>query len=96
VHDLVDSELGVILASEVFTLNPGESLTNLDLGVPVSATLAVTTTNVATWTARFGELVQSDTDSAVVNVPPEPTALDEDEQPDAPDDFLYLPMITLR
>jgi hypothetical protein len=92
VHSLVDDKQGDLLDDVAFVLAPGASATNLDLGKVVTATLQVTTTNVATWTAgvaAVGELeaaqltvsAVSAVGAATVNVPPVPTALDPTDQP---------------
>jgi hypothetical protein len=52
-HDLEDSELGVLLDEFAFDLGPGASVNNVAAGLPVSATSAATTVNTATWTAYY-------------------------------------------
>ena len=68
-HDLVDSELGVILADFPFTLVPGASAF-----ITQSASITQTTVNTATWTASLppqvanGPVSASATDAATVTV----------------------------
>jgi len=68
VHDLVDDQLGILLNNFPHTLLPGTSFQ-----VTRTADVCVTTTNVATWTARTAITdtnPQSDPGSALVNVSP--------------------------
>jgi hypothetical protein len=68
-HDLVDSELGVILNDFPFTLVPGASAF-----ITQSATITQTTVNTATWTASLpptplnGPVTASATDVATVTI----------------------------
>ena len=62
-HDLVDSELGVILDGISFSLVPFASAF-----LTQSATLMQTTVNTATWTATDGITTAVDIDTATVNV----------------------------
>lgn len=68
-HDLEDSELGTILDGFSYALTPGASAF-----LTVTATINVTTTNTATWTAyNAGPSDEATaTDSATVNVTPVP------------------------
>jgi hypothetical protein len=71
-HDLVDSELGVILDALQYNLAAGASVNTVAAGLTVSATITQTTINTATWTAsapdlstQLGQNVSAeDTDSA--------------------------------
>ena len=62
-HDLVDSELGLILDDFSFSLVPFASAF-----VTQSATITQTTVNTATWTATDGISTAVDIDTATVNV----------------------------
>lgn len=64
-HDLVDSELGVILASYPYTLTPGASAF-----ITVATTVNTAVTNVATWTATLPawDVTVQDSDTARVEV----------------------------
>ncbi|MCS6843182.1 MAG: hypothetical protein NZ528_02495 [Caldilineales bacterium] len=64
-HDLVDSELGVILASYPYTLTPGASAF-----ITVATTVDTAVTNVATWTATLPDwdVTVQDSDTARVEV----------------------------
>jgi hypothetical protein len=66
-HTLVDSELGTILKDFPYTLP-----VHAQLSVLATATIEITTTNVATWTASTAEGpgLASSTDSATVNIVP--------------------------
>lgn len=77
-HDLVDSELGVIQSGFPYTLTPGASTFLTE-----STTIVTNTANVATWTAYNPgpSDVAAATDTASVMVIPEP------------DIMLYLPII---
>lgn len=64
-HTLADDQLGTLLAGRAYTLTPGATYTTI-----VTQTIAVTTTNVATWTAaalRFTP-VEPPTATAVATV----------------------------
>ena len=65
-HTLVDDKLGVLLDNVVINLQPGASTF-----ITAPATIQITTTNVATWTARppLGPPVTMTT-TAIVRVPP--------------------------
>ena len=105
VHSLVDDKLGEILNNRAATLAPGASLSTIDLGVVVTTTLDLTTTNVATWTATLALPVSAAAthvqgvsvtamSAAKVNVKPEaPTALDPTDQPFPPGHDIFLPVI---
>jgi hypothetical protein len=54
-HTLEDDHLGRLLDDASFALNPGDTYT-----VMVTATLAISTTNVATWTASAGAIRPAD------------------------------------
>ncbi|MFZ2488491.1 MAG: ExeM/NucH family extracellular endonuclease, partial [Anaerolineae bacterium] len=73
-HDLVDDQLGSIFASLPYTLTPGSSVSTVDAGLEISATLDATTANTALWTAyNVGPIdVITATASATVYVPLEP------------------------
>ena len=63
VHDLVDSELGTLLAAFPYSLGPGASYF-----VTQSATLTETTANTATWTAGLAGIASATADGeATVN-----------------------------
>ncbi|MDV7399007.1 hypothetical protein RZS08_46795, partial [Arthrospira platensis SPKY1] len=51
VHDLVDDQLGPVFSGLNVAVAPGNSVDTVSLGYTVSAVIAATTTNVATWTA---------------------------------------------
>lgn len=51
VHDLVDSELGVLLDGLNYALGPGDSVDTVAAGLEFSATITQPTVNTATWTA---------------------------------------------
>ena len=53
-HDLVDSLNGVIFRDLAFDLAPGASIDTVAAGLTISADLAATTTNVATWDGFVG------------------------------------------
>ncbi|MCB0105876.1 MAG: hypothetical protein KDE53_08200, partial [Caldilineaceae bacterium] len=55
-HSLTDDQLGEIFAARAFTLAPGQSISNIELGVPATATINAETTNVATWIAQTADL----------------------------------------
>ena len=55
-HSLSDDRLGEIFANRAFTLAPGQSISNIELGVPATATINAETTNVATWTAQTADM----------------------------------------
>jgi len=64
-HDLVDSELGILLDDFVFTLNPGGSTELISPPVTINSTV----TNTATWTAfNVGAESASDDAQATVTV----------------------------
>ncbi|MDV7390120.1 hypothetical protein RZS08_02150, partial [Arthrospira platensis SPKY1] len=73
-HDLEDDELGEIFAGLVYALTPGSSVDTVAAGLTISATINMTTTNTATWTAyNTGPTdVVTATASATVNVTPLP------------------------
>ncbi|MBX3059499.1 MAG: proprotein convertase P-domain-containing protein [Anaerolineae bacterium] len=73
-HDLVDDELGAIFTGLNYALTPGSSVNTVAAGLTISATINVTTTNTATWTAyNAGPSDEATaTDSATVNVTPVP------------------------
>jgi hypothetical protein len=51
-HNLVDSELGVLLTAFPLPLGPGQAISSADIGgLTFSQTLTATTVNTATWTA---------------------------------------------
>lgn len=50
-HSLNDSLLGNVIPNLPYTLNPGESFTNVDLNILVSNTVNTDTVNSTTWTA---------------------------------------------
>ena len=52
VHSLVDDQLGTIFNGVSFTLSPGATVTNIDLGKPATAEITTATTNTATWKAK--------------------------------------------
>lgn len=52
VHDLTDDKLGTILSTVSTNVAPGASTNTVTLGKTASATIDVTTTNTATWTAH--------------------------------------------
>jgi hypothetical protein len=63
-HDLVDSQLGVLLEDYIYELLPGASTSIL-----ATATILTDTVNNATWTAYVGEggpLVEASDSAAVV------------------------------
>jgi hypothetical protein len=64
-HDLVDSELGVLLSGFSFDLVPGATTF-----ITETANITVTTVNSATWTAGDGIETVFDSDFATVNVEP--------------------------
>jgi subtilisin-like proprotein convertase family protein len=67
-HDLVDDQLGMLLDDFPFDLAPGASVSTVDAGAVISATLNDTTMNTATWTA-FGDSLSAEASaSATVNV----------------------------
>lgn len=74
-HDLVDDELGPIFTGLNYALTPGSSVNTVAAGLTISATINVTTTNTATWTAYNAgpSQVATATASATVNVPAVPT-----------------------
>ena len=55
VHSLVDDQLGDLLREIDYPLAAGARVSTVDLGLTITATLDVTTTNVATWTALVDE-----------------------------------------
>ncbi|MEZ4712473.1 MAG: choice-of-anchor D domain-containing protein [Caldilineaceae bacterium] len=55
-HSLTDDRLGEIFTDRAFTLAPGQSISNIELGVPATAAINAETTNVATWTAQTADL----------------------------------------
>jgi hypothetical protein len=68
-HDLEDSELGIILDDFSFALAPGASVDTVAAGLTLSATINASTVNTATWTAFNDAIVTATaTDSAMVNV----------------------------
>ena len=71
-HTLLDSVLGEIFTDADYDLGPGASVTTVDLGVIPTQTLAITTTNVATWTANMA--TGATPDPTVLVVAQEPTA----------------------
>ncbi len=73
-HDLEDDELGEIFAGLSYVLTPGSSVNTVAAGLTISATMNVTTTNTAVWTAyNAGPTdVVTATASATVNVTPLP------------------------
>lgn len=73
-HDLEDDELGEIFAGLSYALTPGSSVDTVTAGLTISATMNVTTTNTAVWTAyNAGPTdVVTATASATVNVTPLP------------------------
>ncbi|GAB4144779.1 MAG: hypothetical protein Fur0021_01620 [Candidatus Promineifilaceae bacterium] len=77
-HDLTDSELGDIFMGFAYDLTPGGSVSTVDAGLEISATIMVTTTNTATWTAYVDDMITASAEaSATVNVeevvPPMPS-----------------------
>jgi hypothetical protein len=67
VHTLLDSHVpDAILDGVPQEVAPGETFSNIDAGVRVTATLTVSTTNVATWTAEIAAPIV-DVDAAAVN-----------------------------
>ena len=50
-HDLDDSKLGNLFAAFTYDLAPGVSVDTVTAGLEISATIAQTTVNTATWTA---------------------------------------------
>lgn len=71
-HTLIDSVLGEIFTDVDYDLGPGASVTTVDLSVIPTQTLAITTTNVATWTASLAPIALSAPTVSVVAQ--EPTA----------------------
>jgi hypothetical protein len=70
-HTLVDSEFGPLLVDFPYPLGSGESVSNVDFGYVMSATIAATTVNTATWTAAdVTGASTSDTAVATVTVLP--------------------------
>jgi uncharacterized repeat protein (TIGR01451 family) len=75
-HSLVDSHIpGSILSNLPYELAPGQSVSTVDLGVKVTSTLSVSTTNVATWTADIAEpVIDLGADAANYHLPTVATA----------------------
>ncbi|MBN1135254.1 MAG: hypothetical protein JXM73_01625, partial [Anaerolineae bacterium] len=71
-HDLVDSELGVIFSGLVYDLGPGASIDTVAAGLILSATITQTTVNTATWTAYLdgGPSAEATDTATVVALPP--------------------------
>ncbi|MBX3059022.1 MAG: carboxypeptidase regulatory-like domain-containing protein [Anaerolineae bacterium] len=84
-HDLDDSELGSLFTGLAYNLLPGASVDTVAAGLTISATLNVTTTNTATWTAYNAGPINlvTATASATVNVTPVAP----------PFNYIYLPII---
>ncbi|MBE7528546.1 MAG: hypothetical protein HND44_23745 [Chloroflexi bacterium] len=84
-HDLDDSELGNLFTGLAYNLLPGASVDTVAAGLTISATLNVTTTNTATWTAYNAGPINlvTATASATVNVTPVAP----------PFNYIYLPII---
>lgn len=80
-HTLVDDQLGTILTGHPYTVTPGATYTTL-----VTQTIAVTTTNIATWTAATARLatVEPITATAVATVTLS-IATDDQDQDGLPD-----------
>lgn len=80
-HILADDQLGTILAGQAYTLTPGATHT-----VIVTQTIAVTATNVATWTAATPRLadVEPVTATAIATVTLS-TSTDDQDQDGIPD-----------
>jgi hypothetical protein len=87
-HDLVDDQLGSILSGFAYSLAPGTSVDTVAAGLTLSATLEMTTTNIATWTAYISgtEISAMATNMATVNVLP-----DTPVTPSTP--TIYLPIV---
>lgn len=80
-HTLADDHLGTLLAGQTYTLTPGATY-----HVIVTQTMAVTTTNVATWTAATSRLaaIEPLTATAVATVTLS-TPTDDQDQDGIPD-----------
>jgi hypothetical protein len=92
-HDLDDDKLGDLLEPDLtLALAPGASVDTVAAGLAITASLDITTTNVATWTGRTGSAVATASATATVNVPPPPTDLDETDQPGRPG-RIFLPAV---
>jgi PKD repeat protein len=76
-HNLMDDQLGELLNSFNYPLNPGASFYVISDGVLITETV----TNMATWYAEYEEQNATDSDSATVTVIPDP------------DFWIYLPTI---
>lgn len=72
VHDLVDDQLGPVFSGLNLAVAPGNSVDTVSLGYTVSAVIAATTTNVATWTAAVagGPTVEGTASATVSTVQP--------------------------
>ena len=68
-HDLVDDQLGTLLDDFAFDLAPGATVSTVDAGATISATVTTTVTNEAVWTAFVDpNITASFTDTATVHV----------------------------
>jgi uncharacterized repeat protein (TIGR01451 family) len=65
VHNITDTELGNILTDTTFVLDPGESITSLELGVIVVRNMKITTTSQITWESSVVSGPSASADSTV-------------------------------
>ncbi|MBV7328370.1 hypothetical protein KFU94_08940 [Chloroflexi bacterium TSY] len=95
-HSLRDDQLGTIFSDRTITLNPGASISTIELGHRATATLSVDTTNIATWTATTADppviasgagtlrrraITVQATAQAVVQIVSDPTSIEPSPEP---------------